>query len=158
MNRLKKALRHAAACTGGGCLLWVLAAVLPSPARAQVAQAAFACSQCRDCFSCAPGTVGGNSCDFGGPPSCPCRETGGNCNPEFAPIDDAFQAEWSCRSELKAVYRQLPDGTVRYVAPSEAPNVYRLAYESRHLDSRHLVVDAASGRGYSKDVALGGMF
>lgn len=150
-NQLRVVLNAATRCVAGTCLLWIVSAVSPRPALAQ-------CSACFDCFHCGDNPWGGNSCNFNGPPSCPCREAGGNCNPQFAPIDDTFQAEWSCRGDLTAIYRQSPDGTVRYVAPSEAPNMYRLAYASRHLDSRHLLRDAASGLGYSKEAALGGAF
>lgn len=70
MNTLRWTLRLLLAL---GVVLLIQAA-LPSEAEAQ-------CSSCTDCQNCQQAPWGGEGCDFKGPQICPCRETGGNCNP-----------------------------------------------------------------------------
>lgn len=96
---------------------------------------AAACSRCTTCTTCGAASHGGNSCDFKGPPACPCRELGGNCNPslslnvlpedrrivetaegemQLVRLDDSVFGTWACETgQLRLAYRE--SGDVRLI-------------------------------------------
>jgi len=120
------------------------------------------CARCVDCWNCDPGWWGGNECDYKGPPSCPCRERGGNCNPDpdrliaqgvlpsdlyrvdigsgdellLVRVDESVYAAWDCEGLVSAVLRMEPDGnfTELPIGPPEYMSYSRSAYLARRSD------------------------
>ncbi len=99
------------------------------------------CARCVTCSQCNQASHGGNSCDYKGGEECPCRETGGNCNPTLtlnlddgdrrvwdsdagavvvARLDGEVFGTWTCEhGDLRVALRESDDGTLTPLSVKE---------------------------------------